>query len=241
MKKDSPSHTIDREIKYRTDDAVFQMHHFNLDIKANHIYLFGEDAYVQPELVDEGEPGIDWSLSNKFIKNLNILMRLSDDPILIHLKSCGGIWAEGIAIYDAIQACPNSVSILNYTHARSMSSIIFLAGDKRIMMKHSTFMFHGGDMAFDGTTKQFLTEADQVKRTHNEMMDIYVDCMEKQGKMKGKPRKKIREWLDKQMDSKEEAYYTAEESVHLGFADLVFGEDGKYDYKALTDFSHLED
>ena len=45
---------------------------------------------------------MEYLMSSKFIKNLNILMRTNEDPILIHMKTCGGDWIEGMAIYEAL-------------------------------------------------------------------------------------------------------------------------------------------
>ena len=154
--------------------------------------------------------------------------------VVVH--NCGGMWEEGMAIYDAIKACPNPITILNYTHARSMSSIILCAADKRVMMPHSTFMFHDGTFSLDGTVKQALTEVDELKRTNEIMYNIYIDRMKEKGKMKHKSRKKIHAWIRDLMDKKEEVYFDAKQAVAYGFADSVFGGDGTYDWNSLLDY-----
>ncbi len=201
-----------------TYDSLYQVHEYNLDLKANHIYLVGEENAA----VDEYEPGVEFYMANRFIKNLNMLRLKSSDPILIHMKTCGGDWAEGMAIFDAIKACPNHVTILSYTHARSMSSIILCAADNRVMMPHSTYMIHEGCHGFEGTHKQFQTEAAQGAISLDQMMKIYVDTLKLSGNMKKWSRKRIEEFLKDQMDKKEEVYYTAEQAVKIGFADSVF-------------------
>jgi ATP-dependent protease ClpP protease subunit len=218
--------------KYKSEDPVSQLHDYNIDIPSNHIYLFGEETYSD---LDEGsEPGVEYIMANRFIRNLNILMRKSDAPILIHMKTCGGDWKEGMAIHDAIRACPNKVIILNYTHARSMSSLIFQAADKRVMFPHSTFMFHDGTMAVSGTVKQFYTEYEQTKIAERQMMDIYVEAMKAKGKFKDQDSKKIEKWLREAMDKKEDVFLSAEQAVEYGFADEIFGLNGVYDWDALT-------
>ena len=161
------------------------------------------------------------------------MSRMNDDPILIHLKTCGGDWQEGMAIYQAIKACPNEVIMLNYTHARSMSSLIFLAADKRVFLPYSTFMFHDGTMGYEGTVKQYLTEAEELKKSRDQMLDIYIDAMQEKGRFAGESRSKIKKWLKGQMDRKEEVYLSAQEAVELGLGDAVFGADGIYDWKRL--------
>ena len=225
------SHKIDRTVRYLTDDPIYQVHSFNIDLRANHIYLAGAEEYINREF--EEEPGVEYAMATRFIKNLNILMRKSGDPILVHMKTCGGDWGEGMAIYDIIKACPNHVTILNYLHARSMSSLIFQAADRRVMMPNSTFMFHAGTVEFSGTYKQFRSEVYESDRSKETMLNIYIESMLDKGKMSNQPRSKIKRWLKDQMDKKEDVYLTAEQSVEYGFADEIFGEDGTYDWNKL--------
>ena len=233
------SHYIDKIIKYGMSDPVYNIHENNIDLKANHIYLFGEESYIHPEM-EATEPGVEFSMANRFIKNLNILMRVSDSPILIHMKTCGGDWAEGMAIYDAIRACPNPITILNYTHARSMSSLIFLAANKRVMMPHSTYMFHEGTMGMSGTTKQYFTEAEELKKTNDAMMDIYAKTLKEQGKYKKWSEARIKKRIKELMDQKEEVYLDAAETTDWGFADEIFGQCGLYDWASLTKYTDTQ-
>ena len=142
---------------------------------------------------------------------------------------------EGMAIYDTIKACPNRVTILNYTHARSMSSLIFQAGDKRVMLPNSTFMFHEGTVSFSGTHKQFMTQATEEAASREIMVDIYIKAMQDGGKMSEHPKSKIKRWITDQMNKKEDVYLSAKQTVEYGFADEIFGEDGTYDWKKLIE------
>lgn len=225
-------HKRDGLARYRREfPAVDYAHDFDVDIEKRDIYLFGrEENYADDS---EQEPGVDYRMANRFIKNLRILSSINADPILIHMKTCGGDWVEGMAIYQAIKACPNYVTILNYTWARSMSSLILQAADWRAMMPFSVFMYHDGTINTGGTVKQFWTEAEQLKASQQLMMDIYLDNAEGSPVFKGRTRAQIKKYLRSQMDRKEEVYLTAEETVEHGFADIVFGEDGKYDWSKL--------
>lgn len=226
------SHKIDALLKYASTDPIWLVHLAGIDLKSNHIYLTGEEHYAG--MIDGmEEPGVEFSMANKFIKNLNILMRKTTKPILIHMKTCGGFWEEGMAMYDAIASCPNKVIILNYTHARSMSSIILQAADKRVMMPHSTFMFHQGEIFSGGTVKQFLADAEQCKVTDKMMLDIYVSSMKNKGKLSSWSEARIRKWLIDQMNKKEDVFLSAKQAVEYGFADEIFGDNGTYDWKAL--------
>ncbi len=230
------SHKIDKLVGYIADDPIYQIHEFNIDLKTNHIYLTGIHDYIISNFEDPTEePGIEYAMTSRFVKNLNILMRKSNDPILIHMKTSGGDWQEGMAVYDTIKACPNRVTILNYSHARSMSSIIFQAADKRVMMPNSIFMFHEGSFSFEGTTKQFRSAHQEDVRARKIMLDIYTEAMKESGCMSSKTKPQIRRWLTDQMDRKEDVFMSAEQTVEYGFADEIFGQDGHYDWKKLVE------
>ena len=143
------NHKLDKKIKAKSDDHVWHVHEYDVDLQSNHIYLMGMESYAAGHEEAIGEPGVEYSMANRFIRNLNICMRANPDkPVVIHMKTCGGDWTEGMAIYDAIKSCPMPVTILNYTHARSMSSLILQAANKRVMMPHSYFMYHDGTLGY---------------------------------------------------------------------------------------------
>lgn len=227
---------LSTEIVSNIHELIGDMHSYNLDVQSNEIFLMGSEEYIGGTGEAQNEPGVDFSMANRFIRNLSILSKKSDDPILIHMKSCGGDWWEGMAIYQALKACPNKTVILNYAHARSMSSIIFQAADKRVMMPHSIFMFHEGTLGFEGTPKMFRSELEQENKYRNLMLDIYIGSMKKSGKMKNKSKAQVKAWLLEQMDRKEDVYLSAEESVEYGFADFIFGKNDVYDWSQLIEF-----
>lgn len=213
---------LDHKLRIKSEDLVFHMHEYDLDIMSNHIYLMGVDRGYDSVEGDQ-EPGIEYVIAKRFIKNINLCMRVSaEKPILIHMKTCGGYWEEGMAIYDAIRSCPSKVTILNYTHARSMSSLIFQAADKRVMMPNSYFMFHDGDYSLNGTYKQAKSSMEFDKKHELTMLHIYAERMNEKGSMAGQGLVKIKKWLREQMDRKEDVFLTAEQTVELGLADEIF-------------------
>jgi ATP-dependent Clp protease protease subunit len=178
------------------------------------------DYYTSGE---EGEPGVEYMMATTVIKNLQILMHYSEkDPITIHLHTCGGDYGEGMAIYDMIKSLPCYVYMINYTHARSMSSIILQSADYRVMMPNSYFMYHMGDLSIGGTYTQVMSSIEFTKKVENVMFDIYVEKMKKSKKFKNKSKKELTKMLYGSMNKKEEVYLTAQEAVEWGFADTVF-------------------
>jgi ATP-dependent protease ClpP protease subunit len=221
---------LDHKLSIKGIDLISSLHEYDVDIESNHIYLMGIDRGYDIAGIDE--PGVEYILSKRFIKNINICMRANPTkPILIQMKTCGGFWEEGMAIYDAIKACPSRVVILNYTHERSMSSLIFQAADKRVMMPHSIFMLHDGSYSIEGTVKQVISTVEFDKKNQDIMLGIYASKMNEKGKMAGMGEDKIKKWLKAQMDKKEDVFFTAEQTVELGLADCIFD----YNWKSLSE------
>jgi len=216
------------------DGVISHVNDYGLDVEHREIFLFPREEYSYGAEEEMTEPGVEFTMANQFIKNLRLLSNMTDDPILIHLKSCGGDWVEGLAMYQAIKACRNHITILNYASARSMSSIIFTAGDYRAMMPYSTFMVHTGTDALVGTGTQVRTEYEEFLKADKIMFDIYVEKLRKAEKFEGWTNKRIETWLRKLMKEREEVYFTAEEALELNFADTIFGADGTYDWDSLT-------
>lgn len=222
--------------------AVDQIHDKGINLKDFSIYLAGVEKWYQGDDRDFSEPGIEYQISNRFIKNLHILSaRNPRHPILVHMKTCGGYWEEGMAIYDALLACPNPVTILSYTHARSMSSIILQAADKRVLMPHSYFLFHEGTLELAGTNKGVLSNAKWIEKVVNPtMMEIYVRALKRRGRYQKWSEDKIRKHLQEHMDKKEDVFLTPKQAVEWGFADEVFGESGHFNWPALRKYSDVK-
>ncbi len=231
--KEARNYKLDHSLRVSSKDLVDQLHFYDLDLKSNHIYLMGVDrGYEAGEGLEE--PGVDYVMANRFIRNFNLCMRANPrKPILIHLKSSGGSWEEGMAIYDTIRSCAWPVTILNYTHARSMTSIILQAANKRVMMPNSTFMFHEGTLSAEGTVKQVKSFVKYSAAQDTRMLDIYVKSIKNAAHWQGKTEKQIKHWLQSNMDAKEDVYQSAAEAVKYGFADDVFD----YDWSALTEYN----
>jgi len=208
-------------------ELTFDIHSFSTNVDTREIFLHGymEDVNIE----DCEEPGVDYRMSTQFIKNLRLLDYLDDKPILIHMNTCGGHWNFGMAIYDAIKCSRSHITILAYSHSRSMSSIIPQAADLRIIMPHADFLIHWGTNAFSGNHTSVIAEADWAKQICEDMLDVYVEKCKSGDFWKRnnlRTEKEIREYLRLNMDKKQEWYMTARESVDMGFMDAVMGDEG---------------
>lgn len=219
----------------KAEDPVYRQHSFGLNIQSNHIYLMPD---IEGSWWTEGvEPGVDWVMSNRFISNAHLCMMSNPStPLVVHSKTCGGEFGEGMAIFDTLISYPYDTTILNYTHARSMSSIIFQAATKRVMMPHSHFMFHDGMYADEGNMKTVKSGFEFYDKIGEVMLEIYAERMKQRGKFSKWSLDRIRTMLREEMDKKDDVFLTAKETVDWGLADEIFN--GNWD--SLTEYTDVQ-
>jgi len=202
-------------------DQICNIHENGVDVENRHIWLAGETNYLEPG----DEPGVEYQMSTRLIKNLHILTTESHEPILIHMKTCGGFVEEGLAIYDALEQCPCEIRILSYTHARSMSSYILQAADWRALMPRSHFLFHRGTFGMEDRVTAVEKAIDWGKSQEPVLMDIYVNRMKQEGIFKSWKKSRIIKMMEKCMRDDMDVYLTAKEAVDWGLADEVLDKD----------------
>lgn len=213
---------IKKETFNEINCRIEEVHNHWIDVDNREIWIHSIE-YGWADSDEMGiEPGVEYMMATRVIKNLHFLRHMSPRArVVIHLHTCGGMWEEGIAIYDAIMLMPYPVTIISYTHARSMSSIILQAADRRMLMPNSYFMFHRGTLATEGLTNQVENEVAFIKVADKAMMDIYINKIVNGKKFKGWSKAKIRRFLKDQMDKKVDVFLTAKEAVEWGFADGI--------------------
>lgn len=193
-------------------DDVDKFHDYSLYIPSRMIYMGSEEISIS-----EGESGTDGRMAERTIKNLTILESLNENPITIVMNNIGGDPYHGLAIIDAIKACKSHVTIKVLGHAMSMGSIILQAADSRIMSPNSRMMIHYGNWGYDGHAKTGQKWAKEFDKLDTWMEQMYLDKIHE--KNPTYPIQKLKKMLD------HDTFLTAEETVKLGLADKVLGED----------------
>lgn len=196
-------------------DDIDKLYDYDLHIPSRTIYMGSASADIEL-----GESGVDAVMAERLIKALHILDKSApsgDQPITIIMNNPGGDEYDGFAIYDAIQACHNHVTIVVYGKAMSMGGIILQAADKRIMSRNSRFMMHYGQFGISANAKDVYQWVEDNKKIDTLMEDIFIEKMiEKDPKI---TRKKLQEML------KADFIVDAKEAVELGLADAILGEE----------------
>ena len=184
------------------------------DVHKHNINTETRDMWIHGVMTEgEYEPGIDWRSATTAVKNILLLNALGQEPFTIHLHTCGGDVEQGMAIYDTIRAVRNDVTIIGYSEVRSMSSIIFLAGDKKYLMPSAKYMIHKGYFGMEDYATLVYTNVEESKRFDEWMLDLYAEYSDFT----------VRE-LEDMMDKKGDVFFTAEEAYFHGFSDGIWGE-----------------
>lgn len=201
-------------------DPLRDFHDYGANVATREIFLHN---HFHSE--DNQNPGVEYRMSNTFIKNLRALELKNNNPITIHMQSIGGEWADGMAIYDAIIMSKSYITIIAYGQASSMSSIILQAADYRTLTPNSHFMPHYGSTDINTDYLSAMNQADYERKICGIMFDIYASrCVEGKffhDKFGKKPsEKQVKQYLIRKFKSGD-WYLEPEEAVHYGFADSV--------------------
>jgi len=201
-------------------DILKDLHDYGANIASREIFLHN---HFHTE--DNENPGVEYRMSNTFIKNLRVLDFKSDLPIIIHMQSIGGNWDDGMAIFDAITMCRSYVTIVAYGQASSMSSIIFQAADWRLMTPNAHFLSHYGSTGIEGDFLNVQNFVNYDRKCAQKMLEIYAaKCVGGQyfkDKFGKKPtEKQVKNFLARKLKDGD-WYLSSEDAVYYGFADAV--------------------
>lgn len=106
-------------------------------------------------------PWLESDMSAKILSTQ--LEELGDvDEIEVHINSYGGEVAEGLAIYNALRGHAARVKTFCDGLACSIASVIFMAGDERVMRKASMLMIHNAWAYGEGNAAELRKQADDL-------------------------------------------------------------------------------
>lgn len=134
--------------------------------------------------------------------------------ITVHINSMGGEVAQGVAIYNVLKSHKAHVTTVCEGFACSIASVIFMAGDERVMRDASLLMIHEAWMGARGNAKDLRKAADDLET---------ITELSKRAYMAHATGELTREMLDQLMA--EETWILPEQAVAWGLATQVDGPD----------------
>lgn len=151
-----------------------------------------------------------WNASDVSAFNLSAQLAALEDVsnINVYINSYGGEVAEGLAIYNALKRHPAKIKTICDGMACSIASVIFMAGDERIMNKASLLMIHNAWSFAEGNADELRKQADDLEKINSASVAAYMTHVNL-----SKPK------LKALMDA--ETWLTPKEAVRYGFATSV--------------------
>lgn len=140
------------------------------------------------------------------------LKELDVDEINVHINSYGGDVAEGLAIYNVLREHKAQIVTICDGFACSAASVIFMAGDRRVMQPASLLMIHNAWTIAMGNAEELRKTADDIEIITQASVEAYkaVATISE---------KKIKELMDA------ETWILPKEAVKYGFATEIDDED----------------
>lgn len=134
------------------------------------------------------------------------LMRLGDvSQINVYINSYGGEVMEGLAIYNALKRQKAHVTTYCDGSACSIASVIFMAGDERIMCKPSFLMIHDAWSTSVGNADELRKQADDLDVITSASVCAYLEHV-------NISEEKLRKLM------KAESWLTHYDALEMGFA-----------------------
>lgn len=118
-----------------------------------------------------------WPWVDSDVSSANLSAQLADldvDVINVNINSYGGEVAEGLAIYNALKRHKAKVRTCCDGFACSIASVIFMAGDERIMNEASLLMIHNAYSIAEGDANALRKMADDLDLVTSQSKKIYL-------------------------------------------------------------------
>lgn len=139
------------------------------------------------------------------------LSELDVDEISVHINSTGGSVAEALSIYNVLKN--NSAKVTTYCDgfACSAASVVFMAGEERVMNEASLLMIHNAWTYGEGNAADFRKQAEDLDKITQASVNAYMRCATIS-------EEEIKEMMDK------ETWISAKEAKEYGLATKIYEE-----------------
>lgn len=129
-----------------------------------------------------------------------------DTPNLtVRINSYGGSVSEGLAIYSLLSEFKGHLKTIVDGFACSAASVIFMAGQERVVPENGLLMIHNAWSYAEGDSNVMKKMAEDLEKITQPSVNIYINKT-------GLPEEKIKEMMDR------EEWITSQEAFELGFS-----------------------
>lgn len=133
------------------------------------------------------------------------LMQVDTPNLTVRINSYGGDVSEGLAIYSLLSEFKGHLKTIVDGFACSAASVIFMAGDERVVPEHGLLMIHNAWSYAEGDANVMKKMAEDLEKITQPSLNIYVNKT-------GLSEEKVKEMMDR------EEWITSQEAFELGFS-----------------------
>lgn len=174
------------------------------------VFLKATPASVEIAIMEQvGDDG--WGGGVKASEVSDKLRGNSGKPVNVRINSPGGLAYDGMQIYNALKAHDGPVTTINEGLAYSAASVIFLAGEKRVVHELSDYGIHRTHGGGWGTANLLLSVVDFVDRLDQHIVNLYA-------KTTGQSVDQITKWIDGTTQGEMGTMFSGAEALEAGFA-----------------------
>lgn len=170
------------------------------------------DIYIFGDILDPTTK--DWWGVEADVSGYSLVQDVKDldvDVINVHINSYGGYVSEGLAIYNTLKNHKATVRTYCDGFACSAASVVFMAGDERIMNSASLLLVHNASSIAAGTAAELRKEADDLETITQASINTYMAAVNiTEEELKG--------MLDK------ETWLLPQEALEKGFATAIIND-----------------
>lgn len=136
---------------------------------------------------------------------------LDVDTINVYINSYGGEVAEGLAIYNALKRHKAKIKTFCDGFAASIASVIFMAGDERIMSNASLLFIHNAWTIAEGNANDFRKQAEDLDKITQASINAYMNHV-------NITEEELKEMLDNA------TWITPQDALNMGFATAIIND-----------------
>jgi len=156
-----------------------------------------------------------WEWSESDVSSYTLSKELDSlqdvDVINVYINSYGGEVAEGLAIYSALKRHKAKVKTYTDGFACSIASVIFMAGDERIMSNASLLMIHNAWTTAAGNANDFRKQANELEKITKASINAYMNIV-------NISEEELKDLLDN------ESWLLPQEALEMGFATSIIAD-----------------
>lgn len=152
--------------------------------------------------------------------SLKDALALVDTPnLIVRINSYGGSVSEGLAIYSLLSEFRGHLKTIVDGFACSAASVIFMAGQERVVPENGLLMIHNAWTEARGDSNAMKKVAEDLEKITQPSVNIYVAKT-------GQSEEKIKEMMDR------EEWITSKEAYELGFSTTQVRKDSMQSLEA---------